>query len=64
MNINPKKNNDIKKRLNFTIKISPIIECLKLHTADFILLTAFFSKRETCACDIPISFATSICVLP
>ena len=29
-----------------------------------IRLRAFFSNLETCACDIPTSFATSICVLP
>ena len=27
-------------------------------------LMAFFSSRETCACEIPISPETSICVLP
>ncbi len=29
-----------------------------------ILFTAPFSSRETCACEIPISSATSVCVLP
>lgn len=30
----------------------------------FIWFIAFFSRRETCACDMPTSFATSICVRP
>ena len=30
----------------------------------FIWLIAFFSRRDTCACDMPTAFATSICVRP
>ena len=30
----------------------------------FMRLIAFFSRRDTCACDMPTSFATSICVRP
>ncbi len=30
----------------------------------FMRLIAFFSRRDTCACDMPTSLATSICVRP
>ena len=42
-------------------------KCSEIHCifyCPFILFNAFFSRRETWACEMPTSLATSICVLP
>ena len=46
-------------------KITILFELLSFYSyIFFIWFIALFSNLETCACDIPISAATSICVLP